>query len=75
MVIQELAPRGARFSTSGSIVAGNDTPVCSDPCAPSEDFSTVAGNGSWDNAHTFDPSNRGERPNKELVLSYNAHNV
>jgi len=32
------APRGGRFSTSGSITTRNDTSACSDPCAPSGDY-------------------------------------
>jgi len=32
MAIQESAPRGGRFFTSGSIVVGNDVLACSGPC-------------------------------------------
>jgi hypothetical protein len=61
MVILELAPRGGTFSTSSSITIGNDTSTCNDPCAPSEDYSIAAGNSSWVNAHTSDPSSKGKR--------------
>jgi hypothetical protein len=65
MAIQELAPRGGKFLASGSIVVGNDTFACSNPCIPGEDGSTTAGNNSYDNAHTSDPSSRGERLGRE----------
>jgi len=38
MATPELAPRGGRFSASGSITIGNDTSACNDPCTPSEDY-------------------------------------
>jgi hypothetical protein len=65
MATQESVPGGGKFSASGSIVARNSASSCSDSCAPSEDYSIAAGNGSWDNAHTSDPFSRGERPNKK----------
>jgi hypothetical protein len=65
MIIQESAQRGGRFFASGSIVTGNGALACNDPCVPCEDCSTVVRNGSWDNAHTSDPSNRGERLDEE----------
>jgi hypothetical protein len=46
MAIQESALGGDRFSTSGSIDVGNDASTYSDLCAPNEDCSIVAGNGS-----------------------------
>ncbi len=65
MATQELALGGGRFSTSGLTIARNGTSACNDPCAPCKDCSTVAGNDSWDNAHTFDLSSRGERSGRE----------
>jgi hypothetical protein len=61
MATQESARRGGRFSTSSSTVTGNGALACNDLCARSEDYSTAVGNGSWDDAHTFDPSNTGQR--------------
>jgi hypothetical protein len=56
MASQELAPRGDKFSISGSTVVGNGASACSDPCALGEDCSTTVRNSSWDNAHTSDSS-------------------
>jgi hypothetical protein len=61
MIIQELALGGGKFSASDSTNAGNGSSTCNDPCAPGEDYSTTAGNGSWDIAYTSDLSSRGER--------------
>ncbi len=61
MATQESTPGGGRFFTSSSTVAGNGASICNDLCAPSEDYSIATKNGSWDNAHTFDLSSRGER--------------
>jgi hypothetical protein len=61
MATQELAPGGGKFSTSGSTATGNNASACNDPCALSGDYSTTIRNGSWDNAHTFDPCSKGER--------------
>jgi hypothetical protein len=61
MAIQELTPRGGRFFVFGSTVVGNGTSACNGLCATGEDFSIAAKNNYWDNAHTFDPSSRGER--------------
>jgi len=61
MVIPESTLGGDKFSASGSIITKNDTLVYSDSCAPGEDCSITVRNGSWDNAHTFDPSSRGKR--------------
>jgi len=61
MAILELAPRGGRFSTFGSITVGNGASIYNDPCAPSGDYLTTARNSSWDNTHTSDPSSRGKR--------------
>jgi hypothetical protein len=65
MATQESVPRGGRFFVSGSTVVGNSALANSDPCALGEDCSTAARNGSWNNAHTSDPSSRGERPGIE----------
>jgi hypothetical protein len=65
MTIQALALGGGMFSASGSTVAGNGTSTCSDLCALGKDCSIATGNSSWDNAHTSNPSSRGERPGKE----------
>jgi hypothetical protein len=61
MAIQELALEGGRFFAFGSIVAENSTLACKDPCSPNGDCSTFVRNSSWDNAHTSDPSSRGEK--------------
>jgi hypothetical protein len=61
IVTQESTPRGGRFSACGSITARNGASTCNDPCIPSGDCSIAIGNSSWDNAHTFNSSNRGER--------------
>jgi hypothetical protein len=61
MATQESALGGGRFHASGSTVTKNNTSTYSDSCVPSEDYSTVVGNGSWDNAHTSNLSNWGER--------------
>jgi len=65
MATQELAPRGGKFSTFNSIAVGNSASAYSDPCAPSKDCSTVAKNGSKDNAHTSNPFNKGEKLGRE----------
>jgi hypothetical protein len=65
MAIHESALGGGRFSASGLTVAKNGALVCNDPCALGEDCSTAAGNGSRDNAHTSDPSNKGDRLGRE----------
>jgi hypothetical protein len=65
MDTQESTLGGGRFSTfspTGSCVAGGDC-------------STTTGNDYWDNAHTFDPSSKGERLVKSQVLWCNMHNV
>jgi hypothetical protein len=61
MATQESAPRGGRFSASSLIVVGNGTSACNGLCGAGGDCSTAIGNGSWNNAHTSDPSNKGER--------------
>jgi hypothetical protein len=61
MATPESAPRGGRFSTSGSTTVGNGALICNDLCVRGEDCSTIVGNGSWDNAHTSDPSSKGKR--------------
>jgi len=38
MATPESAPRGGKFSASGSITVGNDTSACNNPCTPSEDY-------------------------------------
>jgi hypothetical protein len=65
MAIQESAPRGGRFSASGSTIVVNDALTFNALCAPDEDCSTAVGKGSWDNAHTSSLSSRGERPSRE----------
>jgi hypothetical protein len=61
MAIQESTPGGGKFSTSSLIAVGNGALACSNLCIPSKDCSTVVGNSFWDNAHTSNPSSRGER--------------
>jgi hypothetical protein len=61
MAIQESALGGGKFSTFGSTAAGNGASTCNNPCTPGEDCSIAVGNGLWDNAHTSNLSNRGER--------------
>jgi hypothetical protein len=46
MATQESAQGGGRFFASGSTVVENGALVYSDPCAPSGDCSTAAGNDS-----------------------------
>jgi hypothetical protein len=65
MTIPELALGSGRFFTFGSTTVRNSASVCNDPCALGKDYSTAAGNGSWDNAHTFDPSSKGKRLGRE----------
>jgi hypothetical protein len=66
MAIQESTLRGGRFFTSGSTVIGNSASTYNNPCTLREDCSIAAGNGSWDNAHTSNLFNRGERLGGEL---------
>ncbi len=75
MVILKSALGGGKFFASGSITIGNGVSTCNDPCAPGEDCSTIARNGSWDNAHRSNPSNMGKRLGANQVLWCNAHNV
>jgi hypothetical protein len=75
MGILELAPRGGRFFTSGSTTTRNNALTCNDPCVPGGDYSTVARNGSWDNAHTSDLFSRGKRLGEKLNTWCNAHNI
>jgi hypothetical protein len=65
MATQESTPGGGRFFASDSTTVGNSALVCNEPCTLSGDSSIVVGNASWDNAHTSDPSNMGERLGKE----------
>jgi hypothetical protein len=65
MILFQSAPRGGRFFASNLTIVGNDTLTCNDPCAPGGDYSTTVGNGSWDNTHTFDLSNKGKRLGRE----------
>jgi hypothetical protein len=58
-------PGGGRFSASNSTTVGNGTSACNDLCALGENCSTVVGNGSWDNTHTFNLSSRGKRLSEE----------
>jgi hypothetical protein len=66
MAIQELAPRGGKFFACGLTATGNGAFAYNDPCVLHGDCSTIVGNGSRDNAHTSNPSNRGERLGGEL---------
>jgi len=75
MAILESTLGGGKFSASSSNTIGNGVSTCNNPCAPSKDYSTIARNGSWDNAHRSDPSNRGKRLGGDQVLWCNAHNV
>jgi len=52
---------GGMFYAFGSTTVGNGVSACNNLCAPSEDYSTVAKNGSWDNTHTFNPFSKGKR--------------
>jgi hypothetical protein len=61
MAIQESAPGGGKFFASNSTTTKNGASTCNDLWAPSGDCSIVVGNGFWDNAHTSDPSSKGER--------------
>jgi hypothetical protein len=61
----ESAPVGGRFSAFGSTTTRNGTSAYNGPCALGGDYLTTAGNGYWDNAHTFDPSSRGKRLGEE----------
>jgi hypothetical protein len=61
MATQESAPGGGRFFAFGSIAVGNGAFACSGPCVPGKDCSTTAGNSYWNNTHTSDLSNKGER--------------
>jgi hypothetical protein len=61
MATQESAPRGGRFFAFGSTITKNDALVCNDLCAPGRDYLITYRNGSWDNAHTSNPSSKGER--------------
>ncbi len=65
MVTLESAPKGGRFSASGSTTTRNGTSACNDPCTPRGDCSTSIKNGSWDNAHTSNLSSRGKTLSKE----------
>jgi hypothetical protein len=58
---QESTPGGGRFSAFDSTLVRNGTSACSDPCVLCRDCSIAAGNSSLDNAHTSDPSSKGER--------------
>jgi hypothetical protein len=61
MATLESAPRGGKFSASDSTTTRNGTSACNDLSIPIGDYSIVVGNGSWNNAHTFDSSSRGKR--------------
>jgi len=61
MAIQESTLGGGRFSASNSTIVRNGASTYNDSCAPGENYSTVVGNGSSDNTHTFDLSTRDER--------------
>jgi hypothetical protein len=61
MATRESTPRGGKFFASDSIAVGNNALSCNDLCALGRDCLITARNSSWDNAHTSDPSSRGER--------------
>jgi hypothetical protein len=65
------------FFTFSSTTVGNGTLTCNDPCAPGKDYPTVVRNDSWDNAHTSDPSNRGERLGEEpnILVQLTQHTI
>jgi len=65
MATPESTLGGGKFFTSDSTIVRNDVLACNDLCAPIEDYSIVAGNGSWNNTHTSNSSNRGKRLGKE----------
>ncbi len=65
MTIQESTLGGGRFFAFDSIVVRNNASTCNDPCVLGEDCSTITGNVSWDNTHTFDSSSRGDRLGRE----------
>ncbi len=75
MATQESAPRGDKFFASDPTVVKNGASTCSDPFAPGEDCSTATGNGSSDNAHTSNPSSRGESWAESQVFWCNTHNA
>jgi hypothetical protein len=58
MATQKSAPWGGRFFASDSTTTENDASTCNSMCALSKNYSTAVRNDSWDNAHTFDSSNR-----------------
>jgi hypothetical protein len=61
MATQKLARRSGKFSAFGSTAARNGTLAYNNLCTLGGDCSTAARNGSWNNAHTSNSSNRGER--------------
>jgi hypothetical protein len=65
MILLESTLGGGRFFASSSTIAGNSASICNNPCAPGGDYSTAVGNGSWDNTHTSDSSNRGKKLGRE----------
>jgi hypothetical protein len=66
MATLESTLRGGMFYAFGSTTIGNDVSACKNMCAPSEDYSTVTRDSSWDNTHTFDLFNKGKRLGGEL---------
>jgi hypothetical protein len=64
-LLKKQSQEVAGFSTFGSTITGNDASTCSDMCALGKDCSTAVGNGYSDNAHTSNPSSRGERLGRE----------
>jgi hypothetical protein len=65
MATQELALGGSRFSAIGLSAAGNDSLAYSDLCALGGGYSIATRNDYWNNAHTSNPSSRGERPGEK----------
>jgi hypothetical protein len=75
MATQKSTLGGGKFYTSGSTAVENNALACNDPCALGRGCSTAVGNGSWDNAHTSNPSSRGERLGGEpsILVQHTQH--
>jgi len=46
MITPESAPRGGKFSSSGSTIVGNNASACSNLYVPCKECSIATGNGS-----------------------------
>ncbi len=53
------------FALVASPRLGLQHSACNDSCALGKDCSTIANNDSYNNTHTYDSSNRGERPSRK----------